>query len=174
MKIQDHPLTRHATPSSTPTRAARAAIRKLAGSGDRIGLLVLPFLGVGLALNLLYPPLFAVGGPPTALRLLSRAVLVPGVIVWGWSAALILTEVPRGRLITRGPYALVKHPLYTGVALLVLPWGGFLLDTWLGAILGVVVYCGSRMFSPDEEAELARTFGPAWDDYRRQVKFPWL
>jgi protein-S-isoprenylcysteine O-methyltransferase Ste14 len=102
------------------------------------------------------------------------AVLVPGVIVWGWCAALILTEVPRGRLITRGPYPLVKHPLYTGVALLVLPWGGFLLDTWLGAILGVVVFCGSRIFSPGEEAELARTFGSDWDDYRRQVRIPWL
>jgi protein-S-isoprenylcysteine O-methyltransferase Ste14 len=77
-------------------------------------------------------------------------------------------------LITRGPYALVKHPLYTGVALLVLPWGGFLLNTWLGAVLGVVVYCGSRMFSPSEESELARTFGPAWDDYRRNVRIPWL
>jgi protein-S-isoprenylcysteine O-methyltransferase Ste14 len=46
------------------------------------------------------------------------------------------------------------------------------LETWLGAILGVVVYCGSRMFSPGEEAELARTFEPAWDDYRRKVRIP--
>jgi hypothetical protein len=64
MKTQDHPLTRHATPSSTPTRAARAAIRKLVGSGDRIGLLVLPFLVVGIALNLSYPSLILVQAPP--------------------------------------------------------------------------------------------------------------
>ena len=30
----------------------------------------------------------------------------------------------------------MKHPLYTIVALLVLPWIGFLLNTWLGALIG--------------------------------------
>jgi Isoprenylcysteine carboxyl methyltransferase (ICMT) family. len=47
--------------------------------------------------------------------------LIPGVTIWIWSVVLILTKVPRGELITSGPYALVKHPIYTGVALLVLP-----------------------------------------------------
>jgi protein-S-isoprenylcysteine O-methyltransferase Ste14 len=160
--------------STAPARPARVGLRRLVGAGDKIGLLVLPFLVVGVALNVASPSVFAVGGPADALRLLSIALLVPGVIVWGWSVALIVTKVPRGELITNGPYALVKHPLYTGVALLVLPWAGFLLDTWLGAVLGVVVYLGSRVFSPSEEAELAETFGPAWDDYRRRVKMPWL
>lgn len=36
----------------------------------------------------------------------------------------------------------MKHPLYTAVALLVLPWLGFLLNTWLGALVGVVPYNG--------------------------------
>mgnify|MGYP001143691888 FL=1 len=88
--------------------------------------------------------------------------------------ALILIKVPRGELITGGPYALVKHPLYTGVALLVLPWLGFLLDTWLGAAVGLVLYLASRRFACAEEEALAKTFGPAWDDYRKRVKLPWL
>jgi len=87
---------------------------------------------------------------------------------------LILTKVPRGELITSGPYSLVKHPLYTGVALLVLPWIGFLFNTWLGALIGVVLYVGSRMFAGGEEAVLSETFGTAWDRYRRSVKIPWL
>jgi protein-S-isoprenylcysteine O-methyltransferase Ste14 len=100
--------------------------------------------------------------------------LIPGVIGWLWSVALILKNVPRQRLITRGPYAIVKHPLYTSVALLVLPSAGFLLDSWLGALLGGVLYVGSRLFSPAEEDALARDFGAAWQAYRRQVKLPWL
>jgi protein-S-isoprenylcysteine O-methyltransferase Ste14 len=48
-----------------------------------------------------------------------------------------LRKVPRRELITNGPYAIVKHPLYTGVALLVLPWIGFISNTWLGAVIGV-------------------------------------
>jgi protein-S-isoprenylcysteine O-methyltransferase Ste14 len=174
MKTQQRHRAEPAPASTAPSGTARMALRRLIGAGDRIGLLALPFLIVGVTLNLAYPTLFAVGGPTTALQLLSIVLLVPGTVIWGWSVALILTKVPRGELITNGPYALVKHPLYTGVALLVLPWAGFLLDTWLGALLGAVVYLGSRLFSPNEETELAQTFGPAWDDYCRKVKIPWL
>jgi protein-S-isoprenylcysteine O-methyltransferase Ste14 len=69
-----------------------------------------------------------------------------------------------------GPYSIVKHPLYTGVAFLVLPWAGFLFDTWLGAVL----YIASRLFARAEEAELARTFGDRWDRYSQSVKIAWL
>jgi protein-S-isoprenylcysteine O-methyltransferase Ste14 len=64
----------------------------------------------------------------------------------------------------------VKHPLYAAVALLVLPWLGFLLNTWLGALIGVALYVASRRFAPAEEAELSRTFGDAWQDYSHNVK----
>jgi protein-S-isoprenylcysteine O-methyltransferase Ste14 len=58
--------------------------------------------------------------------------------------------------------------------LLVLPWLGFLLDTWLGAVIGLALYVGSRLFAPAEEADLADRFGTEWDAYRHHVKIPWL
>jgi protein-S-isoprenylcysteine O-methyltransferase Ste14 len=145
----------------------------LVGSGDKIGLFVLPFLIGGVILNIAYPSIFDVGGPSTLLRVVSILVLIPGVAIWIWSAVLILTNVPRGELITSGPYALMKHPLYTGVALLVVPWIGFLLNTWLGAVLGIALYVGDRIFAPEEEAALSKTFGSRWEAYRSSVKIPW-
>src|SRR4029079_790067 len=97
-------------------------LRRLVGTGDKIGLFVLPFLIIGLILNVAFPSFFAVGGPSPTLRAVSILVLIPGVAIWAWSVVLILTNVPREQLITTGPYAWVKHPLYTSVALLVLPW----------------------------------------------------
>ena len=149
-------------------------IKELVGSGDKVALLTLPFLLAGVAANLAFPSTFSVGGPPDILRIISIVILVPGIVIWIWSVALILTKVPRHELITSGPYALVRHPLYTGVALLVVPWIGFLLNTWLGVVIGLAMYVGSRLFSPEEEANLSRAFGPAWDDYRARVKVPWL
>lgn len=169
----------------TATRAPRATdptdrrnsprlLRILVGSGDKVGLSALPVLLVGVPLNLRYPSAFDVGGPPSGLLAASIAVLAAGVTVWLWSVELILCNVPRGRLITGGPYALMKHPLYTGMALLVLPWAGFVANTWLGAAAGVALYFGSRRFAPVEEAQLADSFDGAWDRYRQQVLFPWL
>jgi len=162
--------------STTLVRGPGGAInlRGLVGSGDRIGLFTLPFLLIGSALNVLYPSVFAVGGPPTFLKVLSLMVLIPGVGIWIWSVALILTKVPKRELITKGPYGFVKHPLYTSVALLVVPWLGFLLDTWLGAAIGIAIYIGSRLYSPLEERMLAKEFGAAWDEYCRKVRLPWL
>jgi protein-S-isoprenylcysteine O-methyltransferase Ste14 len=171
--------------AGTGSQGATAAVRKpdpsmgrrlklLIGSGDKIGLFTLPFVLAGLLLNIIFPPAFDVGGPSTALQAVSIAVLIPGLAIWAWSAALILRKVPRGELITNGPYSIVKHPLYTGVALLVLPWIGFLINTWLGAAIGIILYIGSRIFAPAEEAELSKTFGVTWDEYCKAVEIPWL
>jgi protein-S-isoprenylcysteine O-methyltransferase Ste14 len=149
-------------------------LKGLVGSGDRIMLLTLPFLIIGLVLNILRPSLFSVGGPPIPLKVLSIIILIPGVTIWIWSVVLILTRAPKHELITSGPYSLVKHPLYTSVALLVLPWIGFLLDTWLGVLVGIVLYVASRIFAPEEERALSNTFGAAWDEYCNKVKIPWL
>jgi len=155
-------------------RDRRTKLRALVGSGNRIGLLVVPFVVVGLLLNVTIPSVFDVGGPSDALRTISIVVLVPGVTIWIWSVVLIVMKVPRGELITTGPFALVKHPLYTAVPLLVLPWLGFLLNTWLGAALGIVMYVTGRIYAPREEEGLANTFGTAWNDYCMTVKIPWV
>jgi protein-S-isoprenylcysteine O-methyltransferase Ste14 len=152
----------------------RRLLKVLIGSGDKIGLFLLPFLLVGLFLNIAYPFAFEVGGPPAALQVVSGIILIPGLTIWVWSVALILRKVPRGELITNGPYSIVKHPLYTSVALLVLPWIGFLLNSWLGAVIGILLYIGSRIFAPAEEAALSKTFGADWDEYCTRVKISWL
>jgi len=149
-------------------------LKILVGNGRKIGALVLPFLVVGVALNILFPAVFAVGGPPLWLTVASIVLLIPGVVFWFWSVYLILTKIPKKELITTGPYALMKHPLYTGVALLVLPWAGFLLNTWLGLLIGIVIYIGSRLFSPEEEQLLAKIFGEKWTEYSEKVLLPWL
>ena len=149
-------------------------LKILVGSGRKIGLFTLPFLAAGIILNSLFPEVFQVGGPTEILRWISFAILIPGVVIWIWSVVLILVKVPRHELITTGPYALVLHPLYTGVALLVLPWLGFLLNTWLGLLVGLVLYAGSRLYAPEEEKILAKIFGESWEQYRRKVLLPWL
>jgi protein-S-isoprenylcysteine O-methyltransferase Ste14 len=147
-------------------------LKALVGSGDKIGLFTLPYLIPILFLNILFPEIFSVGGPSPLLKIISIIVLIPGLINWAWSVYLILTKIPKKELITTGPYSIVKHPLYIGVSLLVLPWAGFLLNTWLGLLIGIVMYIGSGKYAPDEEKYLSGKFGGEWDEYVKKVKFP--
>jgi protein-S-isoprenylcysteine O-methyltransferase Ste14 len=149
-------------------------LKVLVGNGRKIGLFTLPFLIVGISLNVLYPEFFRVNGTSGLLFWISFLFLIVGFINWIWTVVLILTKIPRKQLITTGPYAIVKHPLYAGVALLVLPWAGFMLNTWLGVVLGIVVYIGSRIYSPEEEKFLSRIFGIEWENYSKKVKLPWI
>jgi protein-S-isoprenylcysteine O-methyltransferase Ste14 len=83
-----------------------------------------PVAITGVVLNIAFPAVSGVGGPPPWLQAVSMVVLAGGVVIWAWSVASILTRVRVGEFVTTGPYALVKHPLYNAVALLVLPWLG--------------------------------------------------
>ena len=158
----------------SPSPAKPVGLKELVGAGDRILLVTVPFVILGLALNIAFPAVFEVGGPPAALRAISIVLLILGIVIWLWSVVLVLTRVPRRELITSGPFAVVRHPIFTSVSLLVIPALGVLLNSWLGLVVGIVMYVSARIFGREEEAVLARTFGSAWDEYRASVKIPWL
>jgi len=148
-------------------------LRKLMGAGDRIMLFTLPFALLGIAGNILWPSLFKMGWGTWGL-IAGVILLAVGVPLWLGSVIQILIGVPRGRLITTGGFALVRHPLYLAVALLVIPGCGLVLDTWLGFGIGAAMYLGVRRFAVQEERELVAAFPQQYPAYRANVLLPWL
>ena len=99
-----------------------------------------------------------------------------GVGLWGWailkmklSRVSIRPEVSvQAELITTGPFRWVRHPMYSGLVLFLLPcvfspFHMWRLLLWLG-LLGVLVTKASV-----EERLLAEQF-PGYSDYRRRTK----
>jgi len=148
-------------------------IKALVGAGDRIVGLTLPFAVVGVIANILWPSVFAMRFGRGGI-IAGTVLLVVGIPIWLISVVQVLAVAPKGRLITTGPYAVMLHPLYTSVALLVIPGCGLLLDTWLCFALGAVLYIFSRIYSPREEEKLSVAFGKEYAAYREKVFLPWL
>jgi protein-S-isoprenylcysteine O-methyltransferase Ste14 len=148
-------------------------LKVLVGAGSRVMGLTLPFAAAGIAANIAWPSVFHMGFELPGL-VVGIVLLAVGVPAWLVSVAQILIYVPKRTLITSGPFAVVLHPLYTSVALLVLPGVGLVLDTWLGPALGAVLYVSSRIFSPGEEKILASVFVKEYPAYRARVLLPWL
>jgi protein-S-isoprenylcysteine O-methyltransferase Ste14 len=148
-------------------------LRKLIGAGDRIIGGVLPVAAAVIAANAVWPRAF---GMHTGLAgLVAGIVLIAlGGFPWLWAVAQILVYVPRNRLITTGPFAVVLHPIYTFVALLVIPGVRLVLDTWAGFAIGAALYLSSRIFAPSEEKQLAVSFSAEYPSYRARVLSPWL
>jgi protein-S-isoprenylcysteine O-methyltransferase Ste14 len=99
-----------------------------------------------------------------------------GLVVWGRLALGRMYFVSTGmgaqlfadhRLITHGPYALVRHPMYAGLSVAVL--GGLLLyQTWTWVAL-LLLPLGLVPRARREEQALAQAFGQQWRDYCQRV-----
>jgi protein-S-isoprenylcysteine O-methyltransferase Ste14 len=71
------------------------------------------------------------------------------------------------RLVTRGPFALVRHPMYVGI--LLASAGGLLIyHTWT-LVFTTVTFLGLALRARREEQALAAEFGQQWEEYRQRV-----
>jgi protein-S-isoprenylcysteine O-methyltransferase Ste14 len=148
-------------------------IKTLIGAGDQIIGFTLPFALIGIVLNIIYPQFFRMNMGLLGI-ILGSILLIIGVPIWITSAVQVLVYVPRNKLIRTGPFAIVLHPLYSSVALLVIPGVSFVFDTWVGIGIGVILYIFSRLFSVKEDKKLEDIFSNEYRSYRSEVLLPWL
>jgi protein-S-isoprenylcysteine O-methyltransferase Ste14 len=74
------------------------------------------------------------------------------------------------RLITHGPYAYIRHPMYLGMCVAAL--GGLLLyRTWTLVLLAFTAVSILLLRSRREEQALALQFGEEWEAYCRRVPY---
>ncbi|MGF6824387.1 protein-S-isoprenylcysteine O-methyltransferase Ste14 [Microbacterium sp. ZKA21] len=115
-------------------------------------------------------------GPP--VRIVGAVLLIAMSALGLWSAVTMSkrgdgTPLPSAmphRLVISGPYRFVRNPMaLAGIAQGVAV--GMLLGSWLVVLCAL---CGSLVWNflirPHEEADLARRFGAAFEDYRRRVR----
>ncbi len=117
---------------------------------------------------------------------LTAAMLVLGVCsVWMVAAAMqtlgkqwsFQARIVEGhRLVTRGPYRIVRNPIYSGM-LGMLIVTGLAISHWIG-LLAALVFCvvGTFIRVRAEEKLLRETFGAEFEDYLRRVPalIPWI
>ena len=113
---------------------------------------------------------------PTAVRWLGLVMVVAGPAFSTWSAATLgrhfdlEVEVHGGHeIIDRGPYRIVRHPVYLGIAVhfigACLATGNGLLIA--GTLLGT--FPALYLRAATEERLLRESLGPAYDAYARRV-----
>jgi protein-S-isoprenylcysteine O-methyltransferase Ste14 len=71
------------------------------------------------------------------------------------------------RLVTHGPYAFIRHPMYLGVILA--GWSGLLLYRTWTMLCFAVIMLGLTYRARREDQALKESFGRQWETYQRNV-----
>jgi protein-S-isoprenylcysteine O-methyltransferase Ste14 len=170
-------VSRHEATAATGTRRAPLSWLGIALQGIGFGLasgwhrpFLAPFLpGSALALRWLLT------GVGAALCLGAVALGLWAVHALGRQWSLQARVLSDHALVTEGPFALVRHPIYTAMLGLCLVLGVAVGTRW-GLIAALVCYALGTVVRVRSEEHLLRTsFGPAYDAYARRVPavLPW-
>lgn len=95
------------------------------------------------------------------------------VMIWArvalgknWSANVVLKE--NHELITGGPYSYVRHPIYSGLLLMILGLAIYL-GSLFGFLIFIIFFFGARYKAFKEEKLLLKYFPERYPDYKKQV-----
>jgi len=114
---------------------------------------------------------------PDLARMIASMVLAPVATVFAWLAVRHLGKqlrifaglYPDHELIRSGPYAIVRHPVYASLFLMMLATG-LLFARWPMLLAGIALYiAGTEVRIRAEEGLLRERFGQEFEDYRRRV-----
>lgn len=150
--------------------------RGLSARRDRRSLIGLALQGAGLVImwGITRPP---IPGRLESLRALMVVLCLVLSLILAWTAvrklgkqwSLAARVLDQHELITSGPYALVRHPIYTGVLGMLLATG-LAVSRWWALGIGLGIYLvGTILRMRVEERLLRASFGGRYDAYARHV-----
>ena len=129
--------------------------------------LILGAAGVGL--GLLWPFQLGWEGPWLMYLGLALAVLGVGLIIWATASAGTVVLADPNELVTTGPYATSRHPMYVGWTLAYLALICILDSAWL-LILFPVLALWINSESAREEQRMVEKFGSRYIEYQARVR----
>ena len=118
---------------------------------------------------------------PAGLTMPGFVLLAGGLSldVWAmWTMFAARTNILPHRaadsLVTHGPFAFMRNPIYVGNTIATLGLALALHNGWLLASAALAAVFTHRLAVVREEAHLKAKFGKAWDGYAARVKRWWL
>lgn len=142
----------------------------LGGIGPKLALMNLPYIILTVIVLVEFPGFsdikFLDSQP---VRIAAFVWMGIGLIYWSCSAVYFLRHIKEGKLITSGPFALCRNPIYSSMIVFIIPSLGVLFHSGLILSIAVVLYIGFRISIHGETNVLRRLFGEEYDNYEKAV-----
>ncbi|HEX3877216.1 MAG TPA: isoprenylcysteine carboxylmethyltransferase family protein [Bryobacteraceae bacterium] len=134
---------------------------------------VLEMIAIAIAFNVRFPEAI----PRITLRLIAAVIAGPLSVGLAWTAVTHLGRQFRitaglyndHELVTTGPYALVRHPIYTSLLGMLIFTSSLLTPVRWAAVAIAIFVLGTEIRVHAEDKLLASRFGDAFQRYRKSV-----
>lgn len=110
------------------------------------------------------------GAPVAALAVASWLLFLWAAVTMGQNWSLVARTRSDHKLVQRGPFALMRHPIYVALFGLMIATGLALGHPWNLLLAAPIYWWGTLQRVAIEERLLRDAFGSTYDDYARRVK----
>jgi protein-S-isoprenylcysteine O-methyltransferase Ste14 len=142
----------------------------LFGCGPKLALLCLPYVILSLIVMFRYPEFFDLQFLDVpSVKILGSVWLGLGTVYWIYSAIYFLKYFKPGILITRGPFALCRNPIYSSIIVFIIPALALIFHSGLILSISLVLFLGFRLTIHGETSVLRRIFGDEYEMYEKSV-----
>ena len=142
----------------------------LFGCGPRLALVCLPYVILSLIVMYKYPEFFDLRFLDfNYAKVLGFIWLGLGVTYWMYSAYFFLKYFKPGSLITKGPFALCRNPIYSSIIVFIIPSLALIFHSGLIFSISIVLYIGFKISIHGETIVLRRIFGEEYGIYEKSV-----
>jgi protein-S-isoprenylcysteine O-methyltransferase Ste14 len=117
--------------------------RSLFGCGPRLALLCLPYIILSSVVMYKYPGFLDLKFLNLPfVQVLGFVWLGLGIVFWIFSAYYFLKYFKTGKLITWGPFALCRNPIYSSIIVFIIPSLALIFHSGLMLTISLVLYLG--------------------------------
>jgi len=140
------------------------------GIGPKLALLCLPYIILSMIVMFKYPEFFDLKYLNLHyIKVLGLAWSGLGICFWIYSAVFFLKYFKPGKLLTQGPFALCRNPIYSSLIVFIIPSLGLIFHSGLIFSISLVLYLGFKLAIHGETNVLRRIFGEEYEIYEKSV-----
>lgn len=140
------------------------------GAGPRFAALSAIYCLFMLLLTRYFPKVFLINVIPRSASIVSGTVLIlVGIPFYFLSLFRVIRAFKAKQLLTRGTFAMCRHPVYGAWIVFFVPGIALLMNSWALLSAAVVMYLIAAVFVKSEDAYLEETFGGEYLSYRQRV-----
>jgi protein-S-isoprenylcysteine O-methyltransferase Ste14 len=141
-----------------------------------VGLTKLFFSGLILHVPTFFSFSFLSYKPSFTFKIIGISIILLGFIVSilgreylssNWSGKVIIQE--KHELIKKGPYKIIRHPIYSGVLVMMIG-SSIIIGSIIGFIWLPLCFFGLLRKSKQEEELLINEFGETYEQYKKETK----